>query len=134
MARDTGGNVAVDYVWGNVPMQPDDDRGANPLDASLGYHIMATTAYNGFPAHTPVDPYLDTIANVVIPNVVGDSEADATTALTTAGLVKGTVTDADNAAGATAENDGTIKSQSPAAGTKVNTGSTVTLVKYAYTA
>lgn len=134
MARDTGGNVAVDYVWGNIPMQPDDDRGANPLNADLGYHVMATTSYNGFPAHTPVAPYLDTIANVVIPNVVGDSEADATTALTAAGLVKGTVTDADNDAGATAENDGTIKSQSPAAGTKVNTGSTVTLVKYAHTA
>jgi hypothetical protein len=69
---------------------------------------------------------------VAAPDVVGLTEAAATTALTNVGLVKGTVTTANNAAGATSENDGTIKTQTPAAGTTVNTGSSVDLVKYAY--
>ena len=69
-----------------------------------------------------------------VPNVVGLTEAAATTALTNAGLVKGAVTTADNAGGATSENNNLIKSATPAVGTTVNTGSTVALVKYAYTA
>jgi hypothetical protein len=54
--------------------------------------------------------------------------------LTNAHLTKGAVTTADNAAGATALNDGKIKTQSVAAGTTVDTGSAVALVKYLYTA
>lgn len=89
---DTGGNVAVDFVWGNMPMQPDDDRGENTLDPELDNHIIATTQYNGFPGYTPIAPFLDTTANVAVPVTVGLTEAAATTALTTAGLVKGAVT------------------------------------------
>ena len=69
-----------------------------------------------------------------VPNVVGLTETAAGIALVTVGLVKGVVTTADNAAGATSENNGLVKTQSVAAGTTVNTGSTVTLVKYLYTA
>jgi len=69
-----------------------------------------------------------------VPNLVGLTEAAATTALTNVHLVKGAVTTANNAAGATAINDGKIKTQSVAAGTTVDTGSSVALVKYAYTA
>jgi len=133
MARDTGGNIAVDYVWGNIPMQPDDDRGAATLDPVLDSHIIASSNYNGFPGHTPVSPYLDTIANVGVPNLAGLTEAAATSALTAAGLVKGAVSTADNAAGATSGNDGTIQSQSPAAAVVVNVGSTVTLVRFVHT-
>ena len=67
-----------------------------------------------------------------VPNVVGLTEAAATTALTNAGLVKGAVTTADNAGGATSENNGLIKSATPAVGATVNTGSSVALVKYEY--
>jgi hypothetical protein len=67
-----------------------------------------------------------------VPNLVGLTEAAATTALTNVHLVKGAVTTADNAAGATAINDGKIKTQSVEAGTTVDTGSSVALVKYAY--
>ena len=67
-----------------------------------------------------------------VPNVVGLTEAAATSALVAAHLVKGAVTTANNAAGATALNDGLVKTQSVAAGTTVNTGSSVALVKYAY--
>jgi len=132
MARDTGGNIAVDFVWGNIPMQPDDDR-STPLDPNLDSHIIATSQYNGFPGNTPVFPYIDIVGNVVIPNVVGLTESAATTALTDVDLVKGTVTTADNYAGATSGNDGTIKSQSPAAGTSINEGDAVALVKYVHT-
>ena len=69
----------------------------------------------------------------VVPDVVGLTEAAATTALTNAHLVKGAVTTANNAAGATALNDGKIKTQSINAGTAVDTGTSVALVKYAYT-
>lgn len=200
MAVDTGGNQCVDYVWGNMAPQPDTDR-ETPLDDSQGFHLMLTTAYNGFPGYTPVAPYLDMIENVAVPNivgvlppqaesalelaglvlgtntpthvgattsndlkvktqsvaadtivnvgstvnvgtflaptvpdVVGMTEADAEAALIAAHLVKGAVTTADNAAGATAENDGLVKTQTPAAEAKANTGAAVALVKYAYTA
>ena len=192
--------VRVDFAWGNIPMQPNDDRETH-LDPELDSHIIATASYQGFPSFLRGEPYDDTIANAVmpdltgltlqqaddalaavgintfnqnstangattvnngkvssqfpaagtilnveevpavvlynapeVPNVVGLTEAAATTALTNAGLVKGTVTTADNAAGATSGNNGTIKTQTPASGTTVNSGSSVDLVKYAYTA
>lgn len=133
MATDTGGNVAVDYVWGNMAPQPDTGR-ETALDGTKGFHAMLKNEYNGFPGYTPVAPYLDSIANVAVPDLVGEVAADAQTALENVGLVYAEGTPADNAAGATAENDGTVKSQSPAAGTVVNEGDTVTVVLYAYTA
>lgn len=133
MATDSAGNQFVDYVWGNMPPQPDAGR-ETPLDASKGFHAMLKNAYNGFPGYTPVAPYLDEIANVAVPNTVGLTESAANAALVAAGLVKGVVTTADNAAGATAGNDGKVKSQSPAAATIVNVGAAVALVKYVYTA
>lgn len=122
------GNVQVDFVWGNFPMQPDDARGENTLDPALDNHIIAVTAYNGFPGYTPVPPFTDVLPNVAVPNVVGLSESAATTALTNADLVKGAVT--TTGTGATTVNDGLVKTQSPAAGTVVNTETSVALVKY----
>jgi serine/threonine-protein kinase len=114
-------------------MQPDDARGENTLDPALDNHIIAVTGYNGFPAYIPnTAPYDDTIPNVLVPNVVGETQQDAEDAIEADDLVVGNVTTADNAGGATDENDGTVKSQTPAAGTKVNVGSTVNLVVYAY--
>lgn len=178
MARDSGypqvsgGNIAVDFVWGNFPMQPDDDRtgnGSNTVvvaaDAAQnvdwsGYSVKASPAltktditvnlspglssvvgnnhsvalnnWNGFPDYTPEAPYLDTTDQAAIPNVVGLTESAANTALVAAGFVKGAVT--TTATGATAENDGLVKTQTPAAATVKNLGDAVALVKYAYTA
>lgn len=128
MARDTAGNVAVDYVWGNMPMQPNDDRGSDTLDPALDNHVIAATNYNGFPGYTPEGPYLDTIANVAVPDVVGETAIDAATLIEDAGLVVSSSTTAD---GADVSNDGTVKSQSPVAGYIVNSGSTVSVVVYA---
>ena len=63
-------------------------------------------------------------AQVAVPNVVGDTQAAATTAITGAGLVLGTVT---NQASSTVA-AGSVISESPAAGTQVNPGSAVNLV------
>ena len=63
-------------------------------------------------------------AQVTVPNVVGDTQAAATTALTGAGLVSGTVTTASSST----VPSGDVISESPTAGTSVNVGSAVNLV------
>ena len=176
MARDTGypavsgGNIAIDFVWGNFPMQPDDDRTGTATQVSTGNvdydkgwgattlvqspaltktaitktlnnditqsvpnnHSVALNNWNGFPDYTPVAPYVDTIDQAAIPNVVGLSESAANTALVAAGFIKGAVT--TTADGATEENDGLVKTQTPAAAAVKNLGDAVALVKYAYVA
>ena len=67
-----------------------------------------------------------------VPNVLNKTEAAAEADLVAVGLVKGTVT--TDTAGATALNDGKVKSQSPVSGGKANTGSAVDLVLYEYVA
>jgi len=63
-------------------------------------------------------------APVVVPNVVGDTQAAATTAITGAGLVLGTVTTQNSSTVAS----GDVISESPVAGTSVSTGAAVNLV------
>ena len=74
---DTSGNVAVDFVWGNVPPQPNDvrlvapafnaigggagdrgwgtttDKSSARLDFTQGIHPIIESAYSGFPAYLP---------------------------------------------------------------------------------
>src|SRR5205085_1836066 len=61
---------------------------------------------------------------VAVPNVVGLTQAAATTAITTAGLTVGTVTTASS----TTVPSGSVITQNPAAATQVATGSAVALV------
>lgn len=134
-ARDTSGNATVDFIWGNMPMQPDDDRASgHKLDAALGDHVIATTSYHGFPGDNAVAPFLDTVANVTVPDLLLSNEVDATRSLGAADLVLGTVTYLDNAAGATALNDGLVASSTPEYGASWNTGGAVDIEVYAYTA
>jgi hypothetical protein len=63
-------------------------------------------------------------STVSVPNVVGDTQAAATTAITGAGLTVGTVT----TAASTTVPSGDVTSETPAAGTSVASGSAVTLV------
>ena len=89
MALDTGGNVKVDYVWGNFPMQPNDVRteeaagnfggstgdygwaattkvaGAR-LDAALDNHANAEAGWAGYPG------YVAAAGNYIITAVSGD--------------------------------------------------------------
>ena len=127
--KDTGNNVKVDFVWGNMPMQPNDDRGENTLDPDLDNHIIAVAEYNGFPGYTPVPPFTDNVENGTVPNVVGSTESAANSALVAVGLVKGAVT--STPVGATTVNDAKVKAQSVAAGTVVNEGTAVALTLFA---
>jgi hypothetical protein len=63
-------------------------------------------------------------ATIAVPDVVGEAEADAITAITGAGLTVGTITTAPSASVAA----GHVISQSPTAGTLVTPGSAVNLV------
>lgn len=74
----------------------------------------------------------DATVDVIVPNVVGELDADAQTAVEAAGLVYDAST--TTGVGATVENDGTVKSQAPVAGAVVNDGATVSVVLYAYVA
>lgn len=172
MANDTSGNIKVDFVWGNLPMQPDNERVGDGSSTTViaadyaqnvdwsGYSVKASPAltktditvtlspglgspgtvvgnnhsialnnWNGYPDYTPEAPFLDTIDQAAIPNVVGLTEAAANTALVAAGFIKGAVT--TTATGATAENNGLVKTQTPAAATVANLGVSVALVKFA---
>jgi hypothetical protein len=77
MALDTSGQQAVDFVWGNFPMQPNDDRAAavtpaniggstgdyawaattrvaaDRLNAALDNHAVAEAGWAGYPAYYP---------------------------------------------------------------------------------
>ena len=73
---------------------------------------------------TAVNFVVSAPAQVAVPNVVGDTQAAATTAITGAGLVVGTVSTASSSTVAS----GNVISESPSAGTSVNSGSAVNLV------
>lgn len=70
-------------------------------------------------------------ATTTVPNVTGDTESQAQSAINNAGLnySKGT----NVTTGATSQNNGTVASTSPSAGSTVNLGSTVTYRLYSYT-
>lgn len=109
--------VRIDFAWGNVPMQPNDDRGMDELDPALDSHIIATSGYEGFPAFLQGAPYDDTIENVTIPNLVGLTATAAIAALDSAGI---SYTIATTSSGANSGNNNTIKQQTPTAGTVFN--------------
>lgn len=86
--KDSLGNVQVDFVWGNFPLQPDELRASgHKLDASLDNHIIATTGYANYPSFLP--NYAgdgDTDPEVVLPQLLRLSRAAAQDALDAAGL------------------------------------------------
>lgn len=135
---DDAGNVVVDFVWGNFPLQPNDVRienGGAVLDFTKDNHVIAETGYNGYPLYTPNTDgeYVSGVAYATVPSVLGKTETRATAILVDSGLVKGTVT--TTAEGATALNDGKVASQSVAAGAdSIALGTAVNIVLFAYVA
>lgn len=142
--------VRIDFAWGNIPIQPNDDRGVAVLDPVLDSHEITYLNWNGFPAYVPntVDgggsgsgsggsggsgsgsgsggggPLL-----VSVPSVVDfDSVSAAAAYLVSVGLVLGNVTTSTE--GATSSNWGWVKSQSPSANASVAPGTAVDLVSY----
>jgi PASTA domain len=67
-------------------------------------------------------------AQVTVPNVVGQTQAAATSALTAAGLTLGAVTTGDGTTTTPPTPSGSVMSQSPAAGATAASGSAVALV------
>lgn len=70
-------------------------------------------------------------SSVLVPSIVGLSTGAASSALSAVGLVLGSST-GSTSSGASSENNGNIASQSIAAGTYVDYGTTITYTTYAY--
>lgn len=139
---DTAGNIAVDFVWGNFPMQPNDVRPnavsavgtPGRLDYTLDNHATAETGWNGYPLYVPNTEggFTNAVPYALVPTLVGLTEAAAIDALKDAGLAAGAIT--TTATGATVENNGLVKTQQFTAGAEKALATTVSFVKYAYVA
>lgn len=98
---DDAGNVVVDRVWGNVPMQPNDVRvenGGELLDPTLDNHEIAYEGWNGYPLYAPNTAGAEGDGYIVVPSVLGLTTAAATRVLQDDGLVVTAGTAATNAA------------------------------------
>jgi hypothetical protein len=98
---DTAGNVAVDFVWGNFPLQPNDVREENGgalLDATLDNHSIAYEGWNGYPLYTAGEEGTEGAGFIVVRSVIGETTANATDILEDAGLVVTVGSAATNAA------------------------------------
>ena len=113
---DDAGNVRVDFVWGNLPMQPDDQRGGNTLDMALDNHVIVQNSWAQYPGFEANDPGV--LDYITVPNIVGDLHAAAVAALAAVGLALGAETTTH--VGATVANDGKVKTQTPAAAATVD--------------
>lgn len=102
---DTSGEVAIDFVWGNFPMQPNDARpntASGRLDPALDNHIIALSGWNGFPQYSPNTAGEDVAGPtdyILTPSVLGLTTSLAQDALKDASFATITVaTAATNAA------------------------------------
>jgi hypothetical protein len=98
---DDAGNIVVDHVWGNVPMQPNDVRvenGGELLDPDLDNHKIAYEGWSGYPLYTPNTEGAEGDGYIVVPSVIGLTTAAATRVLEDDGLVVTAGTAATNAA------------------------------------
>ena len=99
---DTAGEVAIDFVWGNIPMQPNDvrpDTATGRLDPALDNHIIALSGWNGFPQYAPNTAGEDVLGAtdyVLVPNVLNLTTALAVDAMKDASLVPTTAAGATN--------------------------------------
>lgn len=101
---DTKGEVAIDFVWGNMPMQPNDARPdalANRLAPNESDHITALSGWNGFPQYNPNTTGEDVAGStnyVLVPSVLGLTTALAQDAMKDASLTVTTAAGATNTA------------------------------------
>jgi hypothetical protein len=127
MATDTSGRQAVDFVWGNIPMQPNEDRAgavspanfsanssgdnfwgattrvaSDRLNPALSFHDMVEAKYAGFPEFTGNNDgaYISGVAYIVVPSVIGDTTAVALDKLKDAGYETASITTATAATNA----------------------------------
>ena len=138
---DSAGEVAIDFVWGNLPMQPNDVRPnavsavgtPGRLDPALDNHIIALSGWGGYPLFTANSAGEDVAGStdyVLVPSVVGLTTALATDAMKDASLVPTTATAATNSAStitAVARTGSTATITSSGAGAKYPVGTKVTV-------
>jgi hypothetical protein len=99
---DDSGEVAIDFVWGNFPIQPNDARPnttAERLDPALDNHIIALSGWNGFPLYNPNTAGEDVAGAtdyVLVPSVIGLTTALAVDAMKDASLTVTTASAASN--------------------------------------
>ncbi len=145
---DTAGEVAIDFVWGNFPIQPNDvrpdaasatlsesvtTRVAGRLAPTLDNHIIALSGWNGFPQYSPNTAGEDVAGSVdyvLVPSVIGLTTALATDAMKDATLVPTTATAATNAAStitAVSRTGTTATLTSSGAGAKYPVGTKITV-------
>lgn len=97
---DTAGEVAIDFVWGNFPIQPNDARPdalASRLDPALNDHIIALSGWNGYPQYNPNSSGEDVAGPtdyILTPNVIGLTTSLAQDALKDASFATITVASA----------------------------------------
>jgi hypothetical protein len=124
---DSSGNVFVDFVWGNLSKQPNDERADGTptitttvggdqnvswtyyskinsarLNPALGDHSDIESDWSGFPAFTANDPgeKLAGVAYIAVPSVVGLTTALALDALKDLGYEAANITTASAATNA----------------------------------
>jgi hypothetical protein len=135
---DTAGEVAIDFVWGNMPMQPNDARPnttAGRLDPALAEHITALSGWGGYPQFTANSAGEDVAGAtnyVLVPSVLGlttalaeDAMKDASLTVTTASATANARTNI-TAFNATSTTSATITATS--ANTNYPVGTKVTIV------
>jgi hypothetical protein len=135
---DTAGNVAVDFVWGNIPMQPNDEREENGqtvlLNPALDNHSIAYEGWNGYPLYNPGVAGAEGAGYIVVPSVIGQTTANATDILEDDGLVVTVGTAATNAAStitAVSRTGTTATITSTGAGAKYPVGTKITVATLA---
>ena len=97
---DSKGEVAIDFVWGNLPMQPNDARDNDvqgDLSATGDNHVIAYAEWNGYPQYTPNDAGAG-VGYIVVPSVKGVVTATATDTMDDAGLTVTVASGATNTA------------------------------------
>ena len=95
---DTAGEIAVDFVWGNIAPQGNDSR-TTRLDLSIGDHINLESGWNGYPQFTPNTPGSDVAGPtnyVLVKSVIGMTTANADDVMKDSGLTVTTAAGASN--------------------------------------
>lgn len=106
---DTAGEVAIDFVWGNLPTQPNDVRPnavsaigtPGRLNPALDNHIIALSGWGGYPLFTANSAGEDVAGAtdyVLVPEVRGFATALAVDAMKDASLTVITASGATNTA------------------------------------
>ncbi len=153
-AVDSSSNVAVDFVWGNLPTQPNDERADGTptatltvggdqnvqwtnkstiasarLNPALGNHADVETAWSGFPdfAANTAGEKLSGVYYIAVPSVLGLTTATALDALKDAGYEAANITTASAATNS-------AKTVTDAARTAGSTTITLTATAHGYVA